>query len=425
MTSASIELGPPGASRIGDGNAAALPWRALIALGAATTVMVSAEMLPTAMLEPMSTGLGVSEARTGQLVSLWALTVVVASLPLARLTRRLPRRALLVAGLGALAASSAGTALASGYLAAAAVRMVGAAAVGVLWATANAHLADLVPEQLLGRAVSVVLGGATLGIVVGTPLSRLVSDAAGWRAAFWVLAVAAASSAAWVHRAVPDRPRRAGPPSAPASSAGLRPVVSVVALVGVVLAGHYGAYTFVTRLADDLAGALPGGASTLLFVFGVASAAGVGVAARSDGARPGPLVVAAAATAATLAALPVTGAAWAGMLLVAGWGLASGALAPLAQTAVLRRAGEQHRELASALIPVVFNLGIGIGSALAAGLVGTAGLHPLPWAAAGVVAIGALGLARAAGQPAPAGDPASPTKAMTVVLTLGHDAREL
>src|SRR5690606_19053636 len=66
-----------------DANAtAALPWPALLTIGAATLVMVTAEMLPTAVLTPMSVGLGVSEGRTGHLVSVWALTVVIVSLPL-------------------------------------------------------------------------------------------------------------------------------------------------------------------------------------------------------------------------------------------------------------------------------------------------------------------------------------------------------
>ena len=62
-----------------------LPRPALLVLGAATLVMVTAEMLPTAVLLPMSVGLGVSESLIGQLVATWALTVVVASRPLPRL----------------------------------------------------------------------------------------------------------------------------------------------------------------------------------------------------------------------------------------------------------------------------------------------------------------------------------------------------
>jgi len=74
------------------------------------------------------------------------------------------------------------------------------------------------------------------------------------------------------------------------------------------------------------------------------------------------------------------------------WGVASGALPPLAQTLILREAGREHRALAGALIPVVFNLGIAIGAALAAVVVGRGALAALPTLGAAVIAAAALGL---------------------------------
>ena len=139
-----------------------LPWRALLVLACATLIMVTGEMLPTAVLPQMSAGLGVSQASTGLLVSLWAAVVVVASFPLVRLTSRLGRRTVIAGSLAVFAFSSAVTALAPNYAVAVAGRTLGAAAVGLLWATVNAYAADLVPDRLLARATAVVLGGAAL-----------------------------------------------------------------------------------------------------------------------------------------------------------------------------------------------------------------------------------------------------------------------
>jgi len=74
------------------------------------------------------------------------------------------------------------------------------------------------------------------------------------------------------------------------------------------------------------------------------------------------------------------------------WGVASGALPPLAQTMILRLAGRRRRALAGALIPVVFNLGIAIGAALASVVVGAGALAALPALGAAVIAVAALGL---------------------------------
>jgi predicted MFS family arabinose efflux permease len=373
---------------------APLPWRALLALGAATLVMVTAEMLPTAVLAPMSQGLGVAESLTGQLVAAWALTVVVASLPLTRLTRRVDRRRLVVAGLVALALSSLATALAPSYGVVLGARLAGAAAVGLLWSTANAHVADLVAEELLGRAVAVVLGGATLGMVLGTPLARLIADVASWRVAFGVLALATLGVALLVRAVVPGRPRASTGPvaSGPRGRSPLAPTLVLIALVGLLLVGFYGTYTFITRIGEPAAGLLPGGTSGLLLGFGLASAAGVAVAGRVGRTASG-LVVASAATAAALLLLAWASVAAVGLLAILALGLVSGALPPLAQTEILRRAGTAHRDLAAALIPVVFNGGIAVGAAAASLLVGLAGHSALPVPAAATVAIAAVGLA--------------------------------
>ncbi|KAB2811210.1 MFS transporter [Pimelobacter simplex] len=363
--------------------AAALPWPALLVLGGATLVMVTGEMLPTAVLGPMSRGLGVTESATGLLVSLWAAVVVVASFPLVRLTRRWPRPLVVAGSLVAFALAAALTALAPSYGVVLAARTLGAASVGLLWSTVNAHVADLVPDRLLGRATSVVLGGATLGLVLGTPVGRLVADLAGWRASFALLAVASLAMAVLVLRLVPAAP--AADPGVTASGAGgssLRPMVVITLLVALVLVGHYGAYTFITRLA--------GPPALVLLVFGLASALGVVVAGRAD--RTGlAMVVATAVTAAAILAVAGTGS----LALVVVWGVASGALPPLAQTLVLRLAGPAHRGLAGALIPVLFNGGIAVGAALASGVVARYGVGGLGLPAAALVAAAAAGLAAA------------------------------
>lgn len=363
--------------------AAGLPWPALLVLGGATLVMVTGEMLPTAVLGPMSRGLGVAESATGLLVSLWAAVVVVASFPLVRLTRRYPRALVVAGSLVAFALAAGLTALAPSYGVVLGARTLGAASVGLLWSTVNAHVADLVPDRLLGRATSVVLGGATLGLVLGTPAGRIVADLAGWRASFAVLAVASLVMALLVLRVVPGAPP-AGPTSAAAGAGGssLRPMVVITLLVALVLVGHYGAYTFITRLA--------GPPALVLLVFGLASAIGVVVAGRAE--RTGPaLVVATAVTAAAILAVAGTGS----LALVVLWGVASGALPPLAQTLVLRLAGPAHRGLAGALIPVLFNGGIAVGAALASGIVARYGVAGLGLPATVLVAVAATGLAAA------------------------------
>ena len=124
-----------------------LPWPSLLVLGGTAFVMVTSEMLPTAVLPEMSAGLGVTEAQTGFLVSMWAAVVVVGSLPLVRLVRRLDRRAVIVWSLVGLAASVAVTALAPTY------PIARAAATAASPIHVNIYGPDLQQLDRLGREV--------------------------------------------------------------------------------------------------------------------------------------------------------------------------------------------------------------------------------------------------------------------------------
>ncbi|MWB98560.1 MFS transporter, partial [Agromyces seonyuensis] len=186
-----------------------LPWAALLVLGAAAFVMVTAEMLPMAMLPQLAVGLGRSESEIGLLVSIWALVVVVGTFPAVRLVRRFDRRAVIAWALVALAVATVLAAAAPSWEAIVVARLIGAVSVGLLWATSNAATADLVPERDLPSAVAVVLGGAMLGTVIGTPLAGFVAQAVGWRPAFWGLAALALAAAVAVRMLVPALPAQA------------------------------------------------------------------------------------------------------------------------------------------------------------------------------------------------------------------------
>jgi len=184
--------------------------------------------------------------------------------------------------------------------------------------------------------------------------------------------------------------------SAPASrgaSGSLRPMLAIVGLVALLLVGHYGVYTFITRLVEAPAQAMPGGVGGMLLAFGIASWLGIVLAGRFGARTARVLVAGAVVTTVSVAALEFVGVHLiVGIAVVAVWGVASGALPALAQTMILRLAGTERRALAGALIPVVFNLGIAIGAALAALVVDASGVAALPPLGAAVVAVAAVGL---------------------------------
>lgn len=379
------------------------PWSGLLTLAGATFVVVTGEMLPTAVLPHLAADLEVPVARAGLLVSVWAATVVLASFPLVRLTARFDRRRVIAVALAVFAGGNLVTALAGSFALAAGSRVVAAAATGLLWASVNAHSAALVPEHRIARAASVVLGGGTLGTVLAVPAGNAAAGLWGWRPVFVALSVLALLAATAVLTVLTPAPRSAvGGGAAPDRRRQFRPLVTLAGLGGLVLAAHFAAFTFVTALLADRGSAVP--ASALLLLFGVLGAAGVALVGRVGDRYPhGTGVAVAALVSVSLAALVLLGVHPAlDVLLFAVWGVSTGAVGPAVQTAMMRAAGAEHRDTAGTLLPVAFNLGIALGAAAGSAVVDRFSLGLLPALATGLAVLATAGLAISARAAAPA-----------------------
>jgi len=97
---------------------------ALAALSLAAFAYVTTESLPIGLLVPMSKGLRAEEPAIGLLVTTYGAVVVVASVPLTLLTRRLPRRLVLCCVLAVFVAASVSSAATSTYGALLGARLV-------------------------------------------------------------------------------------------------------------------------------------------------------------------------------------------------------------------------------------------------------------------------------------------------------------
>lgn len=361
------------------------PWLGLIVLAAAVFLSVTIEMIPTGLLPDMSRELGVGEPAIGVLVTVFAGTVVVATVPLAALTRRVPRRALIVASLGVLALSCVLTALAPTYPLVLATRVLGGAAHGLFWSVVGAYAGHLVPKEQLARAVSISVAGGSLAFVLGVPLGTALGQAFGWRLAFALIGGLALVGALLVQRFLPPVRHHAGESDAPPLRLRSDPTfVAVVVVCLITMVTMIGAYTFYTFVAPFITGVMgmPASAiSPMLLAYGIAGAVGLVLAGTVLGRRPTVgLVVALAATGAGVAGLAVfaqvPGLGVACFLL---WGTAFGALPPMLNTRLLHTASARIRDAAASFYTTAFNIGIGGGALLGSVLFGVIGVAGLPW----------------------------------------------
>jgi DHA1 family chloramphenicol resistance protein-like MFS transporter len=123
---------------------------------------------------------------------------------LAIATHRMPRKATLLGTLAVFVVSHVVGALAPGYGLLFASRVVAAVANAGFWAVAAATVVAVVPAARRGAAMSIVTGGLTVAVVAGVPAGAFLGQHAGWRSAFWAVALISLGAALAVLALVPS-----------------------------------------------------------------------------------------------------------------------------------------------------------------------------------------------------------------------------
>jgi len=163
----------------------------LAALSLGGFAIGTSEFSAMGLMPDMVEGFGVTEPQVGHLISAYALGVVVGAPLLAILGGRLPRRTLLLALMGFYVLGNLSSALAPDYASMMLARFVAGLPHGAYFGVAALAAVAISPPQARGKAVSLVMLGLTLAILVGNPLATWMGQTIGWRWAFVLVAAVA------------------------------------------------------------------------------------------------------------------------------------------------------------------------------------------------------------------------------------------
>lgn len=367
------------------------PVVALSVLALTGFLLISTETMPAGVLPQTAAGLGTSEALVGQFVSAYALGTILVTVPAISLTRRWPRKRLLLAGLVVFLGANTATALSSDVALSLVARFVAGGCSGLLWAMMAGYAIRIAPSATAGRALSLIAVGAPVGIAFGTPLGAWLGETFDWRWAFGglsvlallvlVLALALVPAAAGKDAAAAHRPARQV----------LRiPAVSLVlAAIVAWMLGNSTAYTYIAPFVR--AGGSGVSLGALLLTFGLASIAGIALTAGLIDSRSRTLTLGCAGAftlaGAALVLLPTSALAVYGAVAV--WGVAFGGASPQLQRP-LAAAGGEDADVANSFLPVAFNLAIFGAGVLGAVVLGAGGAR---WLALALTVFGGAAFA--------------------------------
>ncbi|MGD6747641.1 MFS transporter [Streptomyces sp. BH106] len=340
----------------------------VLAMG--TFLMGTTEFVVAGLLPEIAGDLQVGVARTGLLITVFAVGMIVGAPLMAMLTLRLPKRLTLMLALGVFAVGHVVVALGSSFPLLLAARFLTAIATGAFWAVANVAAANAAGPAASARALGLVGAGAMLANVVGVPLGAFAGQAMGWRGPFWALAALAAAAVVLIARTVPHDggDRHAGSIRSELSALRSGRLWLVLAACATTTGGVLAAYSYIAPLLTGRSGLASGYVPLVLVGFGLGALVGSLVGGRLGDRRPHAvtIVAPAGATLLLLAICLLAGSAPATVVLVALLGFFGLGANPVLIALAVRYA-DRAPALASGLTVAAFNLGTAVGS-WAAGL---------------------------------------------------------
>ncbi|TCP49368.1 DHA1 family inner membrane transport protein [Tamaricihabitans halophyticus] len=368
---------------------------ALIALAIGAFGIGTTEFVMMGVLPETADAFGVSIPTAGNLISAYALGVVVGAPTLTVLAARLPRKTMLLAMMAVFTVANLGFAAVPNAELGVALRFLAGLPHGAFFGAGAVVAASLVGKGDRAKAVSMMFVGLTLANVIGVPLGTLLAQQVGWRATFIAVAAIGLLAMLSVYRLIPDQGKPAPGSLREEFAAFRRPqVLLALAIVMFGFGGTFACLSYISPMLTDVTGYSPGSVTLLLALVGVGMTVGNLLGGwLADRALMPSLCIGILSLAALLALFTVTGQHRASAAVtIFCIGIAGFMIGPMMQTRIMDKAGGSA-SLVSAAVQSAFNIANSIGAYLG-GVVIAGGLGLMsPNVVGALLALLGLGLA--------------------------------
>ncbi|GAA3506758.1 MFS transporter [Streptomyces prasinosporus] len=238
---------------------------AVVAFGIGTTEFATMGLLPQ-----IADGIGVSVPHAGNLVSAYALGVVVGAPVLTGIGARVPHKRLLLLLSGLFVVGNVASALAPDFGLLFAARFLAGLPHGALFGVGAVVASRLVAPDRAARAVSKMFLGLTVANIVGVPAGTALGQQLGWRSAYLAVAVIGLVALAALALFVPHQPRgRQSGVRHELRAMGNRQVAIGLATAVVGFGGFFAVYSYLVPVLTNVTGVSDSSTTLVLALYGV------------------------------------------------------------------------------------------------------------------------------------------------------------
>ena len=340
-------------------------WLPLIGMTISAFLVNTSEFMPIGLLTDISNDFNMTAAQAGVMITAYSWTVTILSLPLMLLACKIEPKKLLLGTLTVFSTCQVLSVVSIGFPFLVVSRIGVACAHSIFWAIASPLAVRVVSKEHQSKALSAIITGTAIAMVLGMPLGRMIGLQIGWRMTFLCVAVISFLVLVYLAFVFPkiENTESFSINQLPELFKNSRLMITYI-ITFLFATGYYTTYSYIEPFLQRVAGFPSTLVTITLMLFGVAGLSGSYLFSRYyDDHRFAFVQAVLFGFAGALGLLyPASINMYMIILVCAIWGIAAMAFQTSFQAEIIGCVSTAASSVAMAIFSAIFNLGIGSGT---------------------------------------------------------------
>lgn len=340
-------------------------WLPLIGMTISAFLVNTSEFMPIGLLTDISNDFNMTAAQAGVMITAYSWTVTILSLPLMLLACKIEPKKLLLGTLTVFSTCQVLSVISIGFPFLVVSRIGVACAHSIFWAIASPLAVRVVSKEHQSKALSAIITGTAIAMVLGMPLGRMIGLNIGWRMTFLCVAVISFLVLVYLAFVFPkiENTESFSINQLPELFKNSRLMITYI-ITFLFATGYYTTYSYIEPFLQRVAGFPSTLVTITLMLFGIAGLSGSYLFSRYyDDHRFAFVQTVLFGFAGALGLLyPASINMYMIILVCAIWGIAAMAFQTSFQAEIIGCVSTAASSVAMAIFSAIFNLGIGSGT---------------------------------------------------------------
>ena len=364
-------------------------WLPVIGLTFSAFIFNTSEFIPIGLLSDIAADFSITESHAGLMITVYAWVVALASLPLMLVFAKTESKKLMLSITALFVVSHVLSGLASDFYMLMLSRMGVACAHAIFWSIVTPLAVKTAPEGKQSTALSFIVSGSSIAMIVGLPLGRTIGLYAGWRATFLIIGAVALMILCILALVLKKTPGESNFSIRKLPALFKTPALLGIYLITVIaITGHFTGYSYIEPFMGQVAGMGSTLITLVLTLFGIVGIFGSVIFSKFYDRHPG-FFIKYAVSGICISLLLLQAASfsiWSEFLLCVFWGLAINSYNLVFQSEIIRNA-PQGTAVAMSIYSGIYNVGIGTGALVGGAVCDGMGIQYIGYVGGAIVLI--------------------------------------